>query len=106
VEAQREFLGCSPDGYGALVKEPARLAAALADTARSRFGVEVALANVGVFRPEEGRLEHKDESHTALATARGSVPNTQILGGELPMVRERATILAIDLLRKTLLAES
>ena len=92
--------------YDALVKEPARLAAALADTARSRFGVEVALANVGVFRPEDGRPEHKGESHTALATARGSVPNTQVLGGELPMVRERAAILAIDLLRKTVLAES
>lgn len=106
VEAQRRFLGCSPDGYEALVKEPARLAAALADTARSRFGVDVALANLGVFRPEEGRPEHKGESHTALATARGSVPNTQVLGGELPMVRERATILAIDLLRKRLLAKS
>jgi len=106
VDAQRGFLGCSPDGYETLVKEPARLAAALADTARSRFGVDVALANVGVFRPEEGRPEHKGESHTALATARGSVPNTQVLGGELPMVRERAAILAIDLLRKTLLAES
>jgi nicotinamide-nucleotide amidase len=106
VDAQQRFLGCSPDGYEALAKEPARLAAALADTARSRFGVDVALSNVGVFRPEDGRPEHKGESHTALATARGSVPNTQVLGGELPMVRERATILAIDLLRKTLLAQS
>jgi nicotinamide-nucleotide amidase len=106
VDAQQRFLGCSPDGYEALAKEPVRLAAALADTARSRFGVDVALSNVGVFRPEDGRPEHKGESHTALATARGSVPNTQVLGGELPMVRERATILALDLLRKTLLAES
>jgi nicotinamide-nucleotide amidase len=104
VEAQRGFLGSSPDGYAALAKDPARLAAALADTARARFGVDVALANLGSFRPEDGRPEHKGESHTALATAKGSVPNTQILGGELPMVRERATILAIDLLRKTLLA--
>jgi hypothetical protein len=34
---------------------------------------------------------------------RGGAANPQPLGGELPMVRERAAILAIDLLRKTLL---
>jgi nicotinamide-nucleotide amidase len=104
VEAQRGFLGCWPDDYDVLAKEPARLAAALADTARSRSSVDVALANVGVFRPEEGRPEHKGESHTALATANGPISNVQPLGGELPMVRERASILAIDLLRKSLLA--
>jgi len=35
-----------------------------------------------------------------LARAGGPVANAQPLGGELPMLRERATILAIDLLRK------
>jgi hypothetical protein len=81
---------------------PPRLA--LADSA-CPVRCEKALAISGI-PVEEGRSEHKGESHTALATARGSVPNTQVLGGELPMVRERATILAIDMLRKTLLAES
>jgi nicotinamide-nucleotide amidase len=104
AEAQREFLGCSADAYKALLNEPARLAGALAETARSRFGVDLAMANVGAFRPEEGRPEHKGESHTVLATSNGALPNMQTIGGELPMVRERATILAIDLLRKTLLA--
>ena len=105
TEAQRGFLGCSPNDFEPLVKEPARLAAALAETGRSRFGVDVALANVGVFRPEEGRPEYKGESHTVLATAGGPAGNIQPIGGELSMLRERATILAIDLLRKTLLAE-
>jgi nicotinamide-nucleotide amidase len=104
AEAQREFLGCSADAYEALLSEPVRLAGALAETARSRFGVDLAMANVGAFRPEEGRPEHKGESHTVLATSNGALPNVQTIGGELPMVRERATILAIDLLRKSLLA--
>jgi nicotinamide-nucleotide amidase len=103
TEAQRGFLDCPADEFEALVREPARLAAALADTARRRFGADVALANAGCFRPEAGRPEYKGESHTALAMARGGVANPQPLGGELPMIRERATILAIDLLRKTLL---
>jgi nicotinamide-nucleotide amidase len=104
AEAQRGFLGCSADQLDALSAEPARFATALAETGRSRFGVDVALANVGVFRPEEGRPEYKGESHTVLATAKGSIRNVQPLGGELPMLRERATILAIDVLRKSLLA--
>jgi nicotinamide-nucleotide amidase len=104
ARAQRWFLECSADACEAFLKEPARLAAALADAARSQLGVELAMANVGAFRPEEGRPEHKGESYTVLATANGPIPNVQPLGGELPMVRERATILAIDLLRKSLLA--
>jgi nicotinamide mononucleotide (NMN) deamidase PncC len=104
AEAQRRFLGCSADQLDALSAEPPRLAIALAETGRSRFAVDVALANVAALRPEEGRPEHKGESHTVLATAGGPIPNVQPLGGELPMVRERATILAIDLLRKSLLA--
>ncbi|MBI4536706.1 MAG: CinA family nicotinamide mononucleotide deamidase-related protein [candidate division NC10 bacterium] len=103
AEAQRSFLGCSSDDFEKLLREPARLAAALAETARSRFGVDVALANCGLFRAEEGKPDHKGESHTVLARAAGPVANAQPLGGELPMVRERAAILAIDLLRKTLL---
>ena len=82
--------------------EPARLATALAETARSRFNADLALANVGVFRREEGKPEYKGESHTVIARTEGSIPNVQPLGGELPMVRERATILAIDFLRKFL----
>jgi len=104
ADVQQGFLGCLPDEFEALLAEPARLAGALAESARSRFGVDVALANVAALRPEEGRPEHKGESHTVLATAGGPIPNVQPLGGELPMVRERATILAIDLLRKSLLA--
>jgi len=104
AEAQQGFLGYSTDDFAPFLNEPARLAGALADTARSRFGVDACLANVGVFRPDEGRVEHKGESYTALARIDGSVPNVQSLGGELPMIRERATILAIDLLRKSLLA--
>ena len=104
AEALQGFLGCTPDDFEVLVAEPARLAGALAELARSRFGVDVALANAAVCRPEEGRPEHKVESHTVLAIAGGPISNVQPLGGELPMVRERATILAIDLLRKTLVA--
>jgi nicotinamide-nucleotide amidase len=103
ADAQRGFLGCSADAYEALLNEPTRLAGALAERARSRYGVDLTMANVGAFRPEEGRPEHKGESHTVLATSNGPLPNVQPLGGELPMVRERATILAIDLLRKSLL---
>ncbi len=104
AEVLQGFLGCTPDEFEVLLAEPARLAGALAELARSRFGVDVALANVAVCRPEEGRPEHKVESHTVLAIAGGPISNVQPLGGELPMVRERATILAIDLLRKTLVA--
>jgi len=103
-EAQREFLGSSLNEFETLVKGPPRLAAALAERGRSRFGADVVLANVGVFRQDEGKPEHKGESHTVLAMAGGPIGNIQPLGGELPMLRERATILAIDLLRKTLLA--
>ncbi len=102
--ALREFLNCTAGEFEPVRQDPARLAAALAETAQCRSGAEMALANVGVFRPEEGRPEHKGESHTVLATAAGPIRNVQPLGGELPMIRERATILAIDLLRKSLLA--
>ena len=104
AEAQRSFLGCPADEFEALLREPGRLAAVLAEAARCRFGVDVALANCGLFRVEAGKPDHKGESHTVLARAEGPVANAQPLGGELPMVRERAAILAIDLLRKTLLA--
>lgn len=103
ADAQRGFLECSADAYERLGREPTCLAATLAERMRCRFGVDLAMANVGLFRREDGRPEHKGESHTALATANGPLPNVQPLGGELPMVRERAVILAIDLLRKTLL---
>ncbi len=106
AEAQRGFLDCPADEFEALGREPARLAVTLAEAARRRFGVDVALANCWLLRVEEGKPDHKGESHTVLARAAGPVANVQPLGGELPMVRERATILAIDLLRKTLLVEA
>jgi nicotinamide-nucleotide amidase len=104
-DAQQEFLGCTAGDFTPLLHEPARLAVALAEAARRRFGTDLSLANVGVFAREDGKPDHKGESHTALATGASSTLNLQTLGGEPSMLRERATILAIDFLRKTLLAE-
>jgi hypothetical protein len=55
---------------------------------------------------EQKKGEYRVETYHSLSTADGVENQEHVLGGELWMVRERASIIALDLLRKYLLTKT
>jgi nicotinamide-nucleotide amidase len=87
--------------HGAVSAEVAR---AMAEGARARFGVDLALAITGIAGPDGGS-EQKPVGlvHYAVATANGTINRDAVFGGDRHMVRLRACYAALHLVRKELL---
>jgi nicotinamide-nucleotide amidase len=100
---QIRFLNTTVEEFNSLSKEPKRLTDLLAEKARDEFKTDLGLAMFGKISEEQGRGEYKIETFYSLSTSTGIENQEYPLGGELWMVRERASIIALDLLRKYLL---
>ncbi len=100
---QIRFLNTTVEEFNSLSKEPKRLTDLLAEKARDEFKTDLGLAMFGKISEEQGKGEYKIETFYSLSTSTGIENQEYPLGGELWIVRERASIIALDLLRKYLL---
>ena len=101
--SQRQFLGLSEEAFNSLKKTPVRFTDSLAKKCRIESEVSLGLAMFGKIGEEQKKGEYRVETYYSLSTAEGVENQEHTLGGELWTVRERASIIALDLLRKYLL---
>ena len=114
--SQKAFLGLSSEEYNSFKENSKRFADLLAQKSRDEFKTDLGLAMFGksvrleteiaekqvvaTRNREEG--EYQIETFYSLSTSGGIESQEHSMGGELWMVRERASIIALDMLRKYL----
>jgi nicotinamide-nucleotide amidase len=101
--SQRQFLNLSLEEFNSLKEDSRRLTDLLAQKARHEFKTDLELAMFGKIAEKQGEGEYRIETYYSLSTSTGMEIQEYSLGGELWMVRERASIIALDMLRKYLL---
>ncbi len=101
--SQIRFLKMTEEKFNALSKETQKLTGLLATKVREEFETDIGLAMFGKISEREGKGNYKVETFYSLSTPSGIENQEYPLGGELWMVRERASIIALDMLRKYLL---
>jgi nicotinamide-nucleotide amidase len=101
--SQRQFLDLDERDFYSLIKNPKRFTDLLATKARNEFKTDLGLAMFGKITEEQGKGEYKIGTYYSLSTSISVESQEYFLGGEPWMVRERASIIALDLLRKYLL---
>jgi len=104
--SQRQFLGLSVKDFDVLKGNSMRFVNSLADKGRIESGVILGLAVFGKIGEEQKKGEYRVETYYSLSTADGVENQGHALGGELWTVRERASIIALDMLRKYLLTKA
>jgi nicotinamide-nucleotide amidase len=105
--SQRQFLGLSVKDFDSLIKgDPMRFVNSWSEKGRIESEVSLGLAMCGKIGEEQKRGEYRVETYYSLSTAKGVENQEHALGGELWMVRERASIIALDFLRKYLLTKT
>jgi len=100
--SQIRFLDMTEEEFSALSKEPKRFTDLLGIKARERFKADLGLATFGNIAEEQAEGDYKIVTFYSLSTQSGVQNQEYSLGGELWMVRERASIIALDMLRKYL----
>jgi nicotinamide-nucleotide amidase len=100
--SQIRFLDMTEEEFSALSKEPKRFTDLLGIKARERFKADLGLATFGKIAEEQAEGDYKIVTFYSLSTQSGVQNQEYSLGGELWMVRERASIIALDMLRKYL----
>jgi len=101
--SQSGFLKISEDEILSLQKDPQTLCDQLALRAKGEFKATLGLAMVAKTVEEQGREEYLLETFYSISTNEEIERQQYSLGGELWMVRERASIIALDMLRKYLI---
>jgi len=101
--SQRQFLGLKSEQFNSLKDDSKRFTDSLARKARNEFKTDLALAMFGKIAEKQGEGEYRMETYCSLSTSAGMENHEYSLGGELWMLRERAAIIALDVLRKYLL---
>ena len=100
--SQRKFLNLKDDAFAGLIGDPKRFTETLARGGRDLIGADIALAAFAHGFEEQGGGEYRVESCYALVTPHGTETQELPVGGEPLILRERASIFALDLLRKYL----
>ena len=101
--SQKGFLSLSSEIFNSLKEDPKRFTDSLAQKALNEFKTDFGLAMFGKIAEKQGEGEYRIETYYSLSTSTGIENQEYSLGGELWMVRERASIIALDMLRKYLL---
>jgi nicotinamide mononucleotide (NMN) deamidase PncC len=101
--SQREFLNLSNKEFDSLRENSKRFTESLAQKARNEFKTDFGLAMFGKIVEKQGEGEYRIETYYSLSTSTAIEGQEYSLGGELWMVRERAAIIALDMLRKIFL---
>ena len=98
-----QFLNLSLLEFDSLRKDSQRVTDSLAQKARDEFKTDLGLSMFGKIAQKQGEGDYRIETYYSLSTSTGIENQEYSLGGELWMVRERASIIALDMLRKYLL---
>jgi nicotinamide-nucleotide amidase len=101
--SQRQYLNLSLKESESLKKDSKWFTDSLAQKARNEFKTNFGLAMFGNIAEKQGEGEYRIETYYSLSTSTGIENQEYSLGGELWMVRERASIIVLDMLRKYLL---
>ena len=101
--SQRKFLQLEPNEFNSIRRDPLRFTDTMAQKTRDEAGTDIGLALFGRAVEEQGRGEYGMEIYQSLSTSSGMKNQSYPLGGEVLTVRERASILALDMVRKYLL---
>jgi nicotinamide-nucleotide amidase len=100
--SQRMFLHLPLKEFNSLKEDSKKFTNSLAQKARNEFKTDLGLSMVGKILEKQGDGEYRIETFYSLSTSIGTENQEFSLGGELWMVRERAAIIALDMLRKYL----
>ena len=103
--SQKGFLSLSSEIFNSLKEDSKRFTDSLAQKALNEFKTDLGLAMFGKIAEKQGEGEYRIETYYSLSTSTGIENQEYSLGGELWMVRERASIIALDMLRKYLLKD-
>ena len=105
--SQKQFLGLSVKDFDSLIKgDPMRFVNSWSEKGRIESEASLGLAVFGKIGEEQKKGEYRVETYYSLSTAEGLENQEHALGGELWMVRERASIIALDMLRKYLITKT
>lgn len=96
----KEFLGISEDEFKFLINNPKDLTANLSQKVRDKSKTDFGLATFGGKKEEQSEGEYRIKTYYSLSTIDGVENHEYLLGGEIPIIRERASIIALDILRK------
>jgi nicotinamide-nucleotide amidase len=100
--SQMQFLNLSSKEFDSLNKDSKRFTDSLAQKARNEFKTDIGLAMFGKIAEKQREGEYRIETYYSLSTSTEIENQEYSLGGEPWMVRERASIIALDMLRKYL----
>jgi nicotinamide-nucleotide amidase len=101
--SQRQFLDLSLEEFNSLKEDSKRLTDSFAQQSRNEFKTDFGLAIFGKIAEKQGEGEYRIETYYSLSTSGGIENQEYSMGGEPWMVRERVSIIALDMLRKHLL---
>ena len=104
-DSQRRFLSLSTEEFNSFSRDRKAFTDLLAHRVRNTTTTDLGLAMVGRIADKQGEGEYRIETLYSLSTSAGIENEEYSLGGELWMVRERASIIALDMLRKYLLKQ-
>lgn len=99
----RQFLNLSLLEFDSLRRDSQRFTDSLAQKARDEFKTDIGLSMFGKIAEKQGEGDYRIETYYSLSTSTGIENQEYAMGGELWMVRERASIIALDFSRKYLL---
>ena len=102
-DSQRDFLGITPGPFHTLKEKPKVFAESLARQVQKDLRADIGLSVVAQKEESQEGGEHRFKMAIAISTIEGVEVEDYLLGGELPVLRERASIIALDTLRKHLL---
>ena len=101
--SQKRFSSLTIDEFKSLSEDSKKFTDLLAQKARNEFKTDFGLAMFGKIAERKGDGEYQIRTYFSLSTSTGIENQEHLLGGELWMLRERASIIALDILRKYLL---
>jgi nicotinamide-nucleotide amidase len=101
--SQRQYLGLSAEDLISLRENPTKFTDSLAERGRVEWRANLGLATYGKIGEEQKKGEYEVKTYYSLSTTEGMENQEHALGGELWAVRERASIIALDMVRKYLL---
>ncbi|NWF92003.1 MAG: CinA family nicotinamide mononucleotide deamidase-related protein [Syntrophaceae bacterium] len=99
----RRFLDLEDGTFSGIMADPQAVSDRLAERGSEEFETDLVLGMFGKIVEEQGREEYRVETCYSLKTPSGMERESHPLGGEIPTLRERASIIALDMLRKSLL---
>ena len=100
----RGFLDVTNGDFSSLNEAPKKLADSMAQKAKKEFGTDIGLAvHGGPMEKMEGKMEYRIPVYCSLSTSSTLETQEYVIGGELWTIRERSSIIVLDMLRKYLL---